>query len=87
MKRSFGKKILKLAKVIITDLILGEVVDVFTEAAQDVAKTRKPSDTSRDDIRRYPKAVKDAAVEWFYKQIINFRNTVNWFKNFKTEVA
>lgn len=87
MKRSFGKKILKLAKVIITDLILGEAVDVFTEAAQDVAKTRKPGDTSRDDIRRYPKAVKDAAVEWFYKQIINFRNTVNWFKNFKTEVA
>lgn len=87
MKRSFGKKIFKLAKVIIADIILGDVVDILTEAAEEVAKTRKPGDTSRDDIKRYPKAVKNAAVEWFYKQIVNFRNTVNWFKNFKMEAA
>lgn len=87
MKRSFGKKIFKLVKVIVADIILGDAVDILTEAAEEVAKTRKPGDTSRDDIRRYPKAVKDTAVKWFYNQVTNFRNTINWFKNFKMEAV
>lgn len=87
MNRGITKKLFKLVKAIVIDLVVTEATEILCDAGKEVAKTRKPGDTSRDDIKRYPKAVKDAAVEWFYKQVVNFRNTVNWFKNFKMEAA